>query len=104
MTHQKGLSSFAADGIHTITTTPIKLFERIEHHERGVLFKAPGPTDPTPNTASVFISTYPGVTADQADSGGFPLAPGESIVLPVRYVQDWYAVAGSSQKLNWIIT
>jgi hypothetical protein len=70
---------------------------------KGVLIKAPGPTDDTPNTLSVFIGGA-NVTADQATTGGFPLAPGESITLPIELVDGIYAIAtGANQKLNCIL-
>lgn len=70
---------------------------------KGILLKAPGSSDDTPNTASVFIG-HANITADQASTGGFPLAPGESLTLPIDQTSGLYAIAtDTSQKLNWAI-
>lgn len=70
---------------------------------KGLLIKAPGTTDDTPNTESVFIGRS-SVTADWAATGGFPLAPGESITLPIEEVGSLYAISASgSQHLNCIL-
>lgn len=70
---------------------------------RGVLLKAPGTTDDTPNTLSVFVGNSK-VTADQASTGGFPLAPGESLVLPLTNPSKVYVIAtDTAQKINWVM-
>lgn len=70
---------------------------------KGILLKAPGVDDDTPNTASVFIGFSSNVTADQTGSGGFPLAPGESITIPVEDASNiWDVATDTNQKLNWI--
>jgi hypothetical protein len=91
-------------GVHSVGTTagqivPIPV---AGGGEKGVLFKAPGALDDTPNTVAVFIGRS-NVTADQTGSGGFPLAPGDSITLPVDAANEWYAIAtATSQVINWI--
>ena len=71
--------------------------------QKGVLIKAPGAGDDDPNTLSVFLGRA-GVTADQGALGGFPLAPGESIVLPLSAFGDIYVIAAdANQKLNCIV-
>lgn len=74
--------------------------------KKGILVKAPGVDDTTPNTAPVFIGTTAGVTADyDANTGGFPLAPGESIVIPVSEAgKMWLISSAVSQDLAWILT
>jgi hypothetical protein len=68
-----------------------------------VLIKAPGPTDPVPNTSSVFVGSF-NVTADQSATGGFPLAPGESLPLPISDISSIYVVAADgNQTVNWIL-
>ena len=43
-------------------------------------------------------------TADQTETGGFPLAPGESITLPLEELDDLYAIAAdANQKLNCVV-
>lgn len=70
---------------------------------KGILLKCPGASDDTPNTKSVFVGgTH--VTADQAATGGFPLAPGESISLPIDAPDSVYVRAvDANQKINWIM-
>lgn len=66
---------------------------------KGVCLKAPAT-----NTLPVYIGRA-NVTASQtAGTGGFPLDPGESLVLPITLVRTIYAIAGdTNQKLNWIL-
>lgn len=70
----------------------------------GVLFKAPGVDDDTPNTVPIYLGTDK-VTADyNASTGGFPLAPGESVTLPLRYVAELYVIAtANSQDVAWFL-
>jgi len=68
----------------------------------GIVIKAPGASDDAPNTVAVYVGTN-SVTADQnANTGGFPLAPGESISVPLLSAEDVYVVASSnSQAVAW---
>ncbi|TXH41137.1 MAG: hypothetical protein E6Q97_38250 [Desulfurellales bacterium] len=69
----------------------------------GVLIKAPGPTDDTPNSVPIYLG-HDNVTADYSVSGGFPLAPGESVTLPLRYVSDLYVVStANNQSIAWFL-
>lgn len=70
----------------------------------GVLLKAPGSNDLVPNTVPVHIGGW-AVTADEDPStGGFPLAPGESMTLPLKDVEELYVIAtSSSQLLAWFL-
>lgn len=72
--------------------------------QAGVLIKAPGPTDDSPNTKTVFLGSAT-VTADQnANTGGFPLAPGESVTIPIQALGNVYCIAtDANQKLNAIV-
>lgn len=66
---------------------------------KGILIKAPGSTDDVPNDKSVFIGR-----SNVTTSTGFPLAPGESVVLPIEAASSVYAVASdTSQKLCIIV-
>ena len=70
----------------------------------GVLFKAPGADDLVPNTVPIHIGGHNVTADDNASTGGFPLAPGESLTLPLRYVEDLYVIAtSSSQSLAWFL-
>jgi len=92
----------------TVTTTAAALISVAVNLpngvKKGLLVKAPGPTDDAPNTASVFIGNGASVSADQTDAGGFPLAPGESVTLPLDSIDRLYAiVASGTEVLNCII-
>jgi hypothetical protein len=70
----------------------------------GVLFKAPGADDDTPNTVPIYIGDSKVTANYNASTGGFPLAPGESVTLPLRYVDSLYVVAtAASQSVAWFL-
>lgn len=73
--------------------------------KKGVLLKCPGPTDDTPNTVTVFIGPTAGITSNlNVDTGGFPLSPGESLVIPVEQINTIWVISGAaSQVLSWVI-
>jgi hypothetical protein len=68
----------------------------------GVLIKAPGTEDDAPNTVAIYIGDAT-VTANlNPDTGGFPLAPGQSITVPLESAEDLYVVAtAGSQDMAW---
>lgn len=91
---------------HTTVNTVRKLAvgtELPDGNYSGVLIKAPGPTDDTPNSVPVYLGDS-NVTADYSGSGGFPLAPGESVTLPLKYVSDLYVVStANGQDISWFL-
>lgn len=68
----------------------------------GVLIKAPGSEDDVPNTVAIYLGDA-SVTANyDPDTGGFPLAPGQSITVPLETAEDLYVVStASSQDMAW---
>lgn len=70
---------------------------------KGILLRTPGTTDPSPNTAPIWIGGA-NVTADQAvETGGFPLVPGASLNIPSEFLSGLYAISTSaSQVLTWV--
>ncbi len=70
---------------------------------RGLMLRAPGPSDSVPNTDIIYIGRQI-VTADaNTGSGGMPLLPGSSIVLPVDDGYEIYAISASAnQDVAWI--
>lgn len=69
---------------------------------KGVLLRTPGSSDPTPNTAVVWVGGK-GVTADGGATGGMPLPPGESMFLPVDDPTQIYLVStDDNQDIAWI--
>jgi len=70
---------------------------------KGVLIRAPGPGDPIPNTATVWLGGI-GVTADSDGStGGMPLPPGENMFIPLARLEKLYAISTlAAQDLAWM--
>ncbi|MHA2086364.1 MAG: hypothetical protein ACXABD_21680 [Candidatus Thorarchaeota archaeon] len=89
---------------HTVVgTTAVKLTALEFKFEKGLLLRAPGSSDPTPNANFIWIGGA-GVTADSnAGTGGMPLAPGESINLPVDDPTEVYVISdAASQDIAWM--
>lgn len=72
---------------------------------KGVLIRAPGADDlSNGNTHVVFIGG-PSVTANNdPNTGGIPLPPGNSIVIPVEDSGSlWVVSTGNAQDVSWAI-
>jgi hypothetical protein len=70
---------------------------------RGVLVRCPGSSDPTPNTALVWIGGVD-VTADSSPTGGMPLPPGQAIVLPVTDASRLFIISTEdNQDVAWML-
>lgn len=86
-------------------TAPVKLNNNTSFVPvKGVLIRAPGYFDPTPNTACVWVGG-PAVTADSdPDTGGMPIAPGESLHIPSDLVEgDIFLIStANDQDVAWI--
>jgi hypothetical protein len=69
---------------------------------KGILIRAPGGDDPTPNTDPIWIGSA-AVTADSnVGTGGLPLLPGESLVLPIDNPSEvWVISTAATQDLAW---
>lgn len=79
-------------GHKAVTTSPQQLTVLTESL-RGVLLRAPGEDDPTPNEKCVWIGRM-NVTADSSEgTGGMPLAPGESCFIPIDNPSSLYVVS-----------
>jgi hypothetical protein len=69
---------------------------------RGLLLRAPGPNDLTPNTDVIYIGLKC-VTPDSSATGGMPLLPGATMELPIDDPSLIYAVSLSeNQDLAWM--
>lgn len=69
---------------------------------RAALLRAPSIDDDVNNTEAVYIGKAD-VTADTTITGGFSLAPGASIEVPVDDLGKLYVIsANGSQYLNWM--
>ena len=72
---------------------------------KGVMLRAPGIDDDTPNTAVVYVGRS-GLTADDNNNtGGWPIAPGDTVTLPLTDPTKLFTISGTaSQKLSyWIM-
>lgn len=71
--------------------------------QRGIHLRAPGAADPVPNAKCVWIGTNAAVTADSAATGGYPLAPGESIFIQISDpTLLWVISEIAGQDLAWL--
>jgi hypothetical protein len=90
---------------HTVVgVTAVRLTALTITLKRGVLLRAPGPNDPTPNSAAIWIGTTQNVTADSdPGSGGMPLIPGATLLVPAETLNDlWVISTAGSQDIAWI--
>ena len=96
-------SSELRHGHAVVGTSPAPLTTLSMKFVRGILLRAPGPDDLTPNTDVVYIGCK-SVTADSnAGTGGMPILPGSAIELPVEDPSQVYAVSLSpGQDLAWM--
>lgn len=87
-------------GRTTVLVTPTILVPFVfgDENAKGILFKAPGTTDTSPNTVPVSLGEA-GVTT----TTGFALAPGESVVVPIGTANAVYGVASSNQVIMWMV-
>ena len=64
---------------------------------QGVLLRAPGANDTTPNTDEIWVGKA-GVTA----ATGMAIAPGETMVVPIQDMSQLYAIStAGAQVLAW---
>ena len=89
---------------HTVVgTTAVQLTTLDFPFVKGILVRAPGANDPVPNTAPIWVGSS-AVTADSnVGTGGVPLAPGESIVLPIDDpTVAWVVSTAATQDVSWL--
>lgn len=100
-----GVISFANGTSHVGPLRRKMVRKKVNHGSfREVHIKALGEGDDKCNTVAVFIGG-PNCTANyDLDTGGYPLAPGDSISLPVECIEYLHCVAtSSSQVLVWCL-
>lgn len=88
----------------TVGTTRVRVVDiELQTMAKGILVRAPGSGDPTPNTATVWLGGT-GVTADSnKDTGGMPLPPGECLYVPLETVRRFWAISTVvGQDLAWM--
>jgi len=65
---------------------------------KGVILRAAGDNDPVSNVAPVWIGD-----ADVTVNTGIPLAPGETLTLPIENCDELYAISTSAnQSIAWM--
>ena len=100
--NKESLGGTLMHGHQTAGTTRRQLVEGKYEVLKGVLMRAPGSGDPTPNTAPIWVGGK-SVTADSSATGGMPLPPGESMFLPVDDpTQLWLIPTDDNQDIAWI--
>jgi hypothetical protein len=91
-------------GHKVVGATAVRLTAFSAEMRKGVLLRAPGDLDPTPNTHTIWIGTNESVTADSdVETGGMPLVPGAAITVPAKDANGIWVIAGAaSQDIAWI--
>ncbi len=89
---------------HTVVgVTAVRLTSLGFEFSKGLLLRAPGADDPTPNTNFIWVGGS-GVTADSdTGTGGIPIPPGDSINLPVNDPTEVYVISdAAAQEIAWM--
>lgn len=90
-------------GHKTVGATAVQLTEQSFQAEKGILLRCPGTDDTVPNTDPVWVAQTPNVTSDSTGTGGFPIAPGESVSLPVNDPSKLYVIStAAAQTIAWM--
>lgn len=93
-------------GHKSVGTSHVQLFPTISVSNvyKGVMIRTPGSSDPAANSAPIWIGKD-NVTADSTPgTGGFPLIPGATIVIPLEIVDQIYAIStAASQDLAYML-
>lgn len=95
-----------AHGHVTVGTSPVRVAARIDQKVfKGILIRAPGASDDTPNTEVIYVGINSSVTADyDSETGGMPLTPGTSLFVPVENPSTLWAISTSGgQDLAWMV-
>jgi hypothetical protein len=70
---------------------------------KGILLRTPGTSDPTPNTAPIWLGNAKVTANMEIETGGFPLVPGSSIFIPAEFLKELYAISTQAdQNLAWL--
>lgn len=94
---KEGVRTFK-HGQELISTNAVKVIEPDHRFIRGILLRSAGEKDPTPNTGMIWIGTA-GVTS----ATGMPIAPGETLSLPLDRGANLYAISDTAnQSLAWL--
>ncbi len=84
-------------GQTTVGLTAVQIANYPAALVQGVLLRAPGANDTTPNTDEIWVGKA-GVTA----ANGMAIAPGETMAVPVEDMSQLYAIStAGGQVLAW---
>lgn len=90
------------NGHTSVGTTPQKLSDLDTKVVKGILLRCPGSVDPVSNTAPVWIGG-PAVTADSTATGGIPILPGSSMMVPLERLDSlWVVSTVNNQDIAWL--
>lgn len=100
---KESVSPNSLNGGHTTVGTSREQLTNLNFKAyKGVLMRAPGSTDPVPNTAPIWIGGA-GVTADSTKSGGIPVLPGDAIFIPIERPDSLYVIStAANQDIAWL--
>ncbi len=89
---------------HTVVgATAVQLTTQDNKLLKGLLIRAPGSDDPTPNTNFIWIGLASVTANSNVGTGGMPLSPGESLVLPVDDPSKVFVISDTaSQEVAWM--
>jgi hypothetical protein len=94
----KDTAALFKHGQQNVGTEMVRIIEVNFTFLKYLLLRTPGANDPVPNTNMIWIGG-PGVTPND----GMPIAPGETLKLPLENGKRLYAVStAADQKLAWI--
>jgi hypothetical protein len=85
-------------GQRLVGVTAVKITDSTFRFAKGILLRTAGDNDPTPNTDVIWVGD-----ARVTSSDGMPIAPGESINLPLESAENLYAISTSAnQSIAWL--
>jgi hypothetical protein len=90
-------------GHKSVGTSPTKIIVPGYKFIKGIVLRAPGDNDPVSNNAPIWIGRADVTANSNEAAGGMPIAPGESLTLPLESGKDLYAISNTAnQDIAWI--
>jgi hypothetical protein len=100
---KSSVTSKVSHGHTTVGTSRVQVVAEVSSLTTGLTLRAPGVSDPVPNTVAVWVGGS-NVTANSDETtGGFPLLPGAAITFNVEDARHLYFIStAADQDLAWI--